>query len=312
MQMQPEYGYPLHDKQIPQMHTPQMQHQMPSSAMNYHPRTMPSYYSQYPQPAPPIAHPQYAQFGHPASPSLMSSSLMSPSVSSASSFSPIGQGGSPTMVSAQFPDSPPILDASQMLMSPSRFRKRRQLSPLITGFSEPMQSPPGMLLSRRPAMPKIPVSPSSFSVGSSPRSRSANLILPCFFDQHNNLRTHGHGIDMSSGGGYGEDTRRNARSFLQEAEAIDEENITIVEIKQLLRKYSINATGKKHILMDRIKKMKLYLSSQIEGGSTVGRPPSQPSESNSSPVLECSSALPPPQPIQNNVEMKENIIPANA
>lgn len=116
---------------------------------------------------------------------------------------------------------------------------------------------------RRAPVPKIPVTPKSVSAGSSPRARPANLILPCFFDQNNRLRTHGPNMINGTGpSAYWDDFKRNVAMFLAEVEAINEVEITIVEIKQLLRKYSINATGKKHILMDRIKTLQAHLKAQ--------------------------------------------------
>lgn len=197
----------------------------------------------------------------------------SPALSSSNSFSPASSGVTTTR---RLPDSPSLLDTGSILLSPGRFRKRRQLSPLIPTdyIDSPPTSAPGTpqsqqlasnMLLRRAPLPKIPVSPNATSIGSSPRSKSSNLILPCFFDQQNNLRTHGpQSLAHVSPSGYWDDTRRNVRAFLDEADAIDEENITIIEIKQMLRRYCINATGKKTLLMDRIRQLKAYLRAQLE------------------------------------------------
>ena len=195
--------------------------------------------------------------------------MPSPSIASNASFSPIHGVNSPIMQnSAPFPDSPQLMDISQMLpLSSSRFRKRRQLSPLISGYVAPVSSPqqqiqgqagqpntlPSMQFMRRVSVPKIPVSPTSSALNV-PRNRTGNHILPCFFDQYNNLRVHGTLSNKGEDSGW-EVSSPAILSFLEEAQGIDEENITIIEIKQLLRRYSINATGKKTLLMDRIKTM---------------------------------------------------------
>lgn len=215
----------------------------------------------------------------------LSPQMPSPSMTSNASFSP-GQGlQSPGHDPILFPDSPQLMDASQMLRSPSRFRKRRQLSPLISGYTDPTmgspQQPTGLAGSmspflRRMSMPKIPVSPSASStLHALPRSRDGNLILPCFFDNNNNLRVHGphsfhhqhhqHGVKATGNAtSYWDDSRRTILSFLKEAEAIDEENITIIEIKQLLRRYSLSATGKKTVLMDRIRRAQAHFKADME------------------------------------------------
>jgi hypothetical protein len=194
-------------------------------------------------------------------PPMMQQHPHSPSMGSASSFSPQDGG-------VRFPDSPPQLDASQMLMSPSRFRKRRHLSPLLTsGTVDSMapQQPLSATLMQRMPVAKVPVMPSSYSAGSSPKNKAASLVLPCFFDQQNRLRTHGPSISAHTGpSAYWDDTRRNVNEFLGEAAKIDAENITIIEIKQLLRRYCINATGKKTVLMDRIKQLQEFLLAQLE------------------------------------------------
>lgn len=196
---------------------------------------------------------------------------------------------------AAFPDSPPMMDASQMLMSPSRFRKRRHLSPLISGYADPFKSPtmqqvPGgsPYIRRYPPVPKIPMSPRSYSAGSSPKSAKATtLILPCFFDQSNQLRTHGPHLGMTTQSGpnpYWDDFARNMDAFLEEAARITEDT-TIIEIKQLLRKFGINATGKKHVLADRIQQLQAYMKCQREQRSAMRQsaasppPSSLPSES---------------------------------
>jgi hypothetical protein len=45
---------------------------------------------------------------------------------------------------------------------------------------------------------------------------------------------------------------------------IDAENITIIEVKQLLRRYSVNATGKKQVLLERIAALRDYFLSVKE------------------------------------------------
>lgn len=217
-------------------------------------------------------------------PYALSPQMPSPSMASNASFSPNQGLQSPGQNPIVFPDSPQLMDASQMLRSPSRFRKRRQLSPLISGYADPTMGSPQQPTAlagplspflRRVSMPKIPVSPSSASatLHSSPRPRSGNLILPCFFDNNNNLRVHGphsfhhhqHGAKANGNStSYWDDSRRTILSFLKEAEAIDEENITIIEIKQLLRRYSLSATGKKTVLMDRIRRAQAHFKADME------------------------------------------------
>lgn len=240
----------------------QLQHQMnfKQGAINNSPSMMMMSYSP-PMSSPTMYPSQWATNGSPFG--YTSHQMHSPSMSSTSSFSPIGD----STKQVPFPDSPTLPDAAQMLMSPSRFRKRRHLSPLISGYNETalpaihsnQQMP--MLPYMRPA--KVPMSPKSVSLGNSPKSRQETLILPCFFDQNNVLRAHNPTL-QSRPNSYWDDFRRNVASFLKEAAAVDEANITIVEIKQLLRKYSINATGKKVVLMERIRKMQAFLQASSQ------------------------------------------------
>ncbi len=245
---------------------------------------------------------------------------------------PLG-GASAFPNSLPFPDSPPMLDAGQMLMSPSRFRKRRHLSPLISGYADsdvggqsvPVQAPMsaaapfsspqmgrfytamassappyshhqmggGSPLMRHQPMLKVPVSPSA-STAYSPRMRPATLVLPCFLNQDNAVVPQGPlSYEMPAPSSYWEDTLTNARSFLREADAIDEDNITILEIKQMLRKYCINATGKKHVLLERIRKLQAYFREMHdkERLSTQARlPPAEAASDADSPQAPTTAA----------------------
>lgn len=295
-------------------------------------------YPSYQYPSPPIYNypsvwPNQHQSGPYGTPTMNS-----PSMASNNSFASIG---GPNMQTAQFPDSPPLLDASQMLMSPSRFRKRRQLSPLISGYSDQMHSPQSMPVGqamstssdggpflRRTPILKVPVSPTVVPGLSSPKSKPANLVLPCYLNQENKIIPQGPlSYDMPAPQGYWEETLQNAKSFLKEANAIDEENITIIEIKQLLRRFCINATGKKVALMERIRKLQSYFHSLHEqerlsvarrpGASSHPRDQDQEPSAPITPSIFCIAAAiehedsAQGQTLQLREGEKENVVPVN-
>lgn len=88
-------------------------------------------------------------------------------------------------------------------------------------------------------------------------------VLPCSLDENNKVIPQGPLVfdKPVPANGYWGQTLISAQCFLRESQAIDAENITIVEVKQLLRKYSVNATGKKHILLERIDALRKYFLS---------------------------------------------------
>lgn len=49
---------------------------------------------------------------------------------------------------------------------------------------------------------------------------------------------------------------KNLLSFLRETRDLEWENVTVIELKRILRQYELNATGKKADLMQRIKKIR--------------------------------------------------------
>lgn len=53
-----------------------------------------------------------------------------------------------------------------------------------------------------------------------------------------------------------ENIEKNLLSFLRETRDLEWENVTVIELKRILRQYELNATGKKADLMQRIKKIR--------------------------------------------------------
>ena len=51
-------------------------------------------------------------------------------------------------------------------------------------------------------------------------------------------------------------------SFLAAASALDYSNVTVLEMKQLLRRFGLNSTGKKVQLMERIREIEGFLKSE--------------------------------------------------
>lgn len=67
-----------------------------------------------------------------------------------------------------------------------------------------------------------------------------------------------------------ENIEKNLLSFLRETRDLEWENVTVIELKRILRQYELNATGKKADLMQRIKKIRkcyrhLEESTLVEG-----------------------------------------------
>jgi transglutaminase-like putative cysteine protease len=65
---------------------------------------------------------------------------------------------------------------------------------------------------------------------------------------------------------------KNLRSFLQDTRDLEWDNVTVVELKRILRQYELNATGKKAELMQRIKKIRLsyhHLDGVVENERSV-------------------------------------------
>lgn len=53
-------------------------------------------------------------------------------------------------------------------------------------------------------------------------------------------------------------------AFLQDYHQLDFENVTVVEMKAMLRRYGIARAGKKHDLEERLKQIAIFLQTQIE------------------------------------------------
>ena len=65
--------------------------------------------------------------------------------------------------------------------------------------------------------------------------------------------------NTSSGSGWFSAMTATKDSFLQEASGIDFQNVTVLEMKQLLRRFGLNSTGKKVQLMERIREIETFL-----------------------------------------------------
>lgn len=207
----------------------------------------------------------YPQMGWPGSSPAMSNLGLSP--------------GSPTMhQTVPFPDSPPLFDAAQMLMSPGRFKRRPQYTSMISGYGVADGGSPTLdsLVKKAPIL-KVPMSPSSIPSLSSPRQRPASLVLPFSLNNSNEIVVQGPAsFNGTNRNDYWEEAYRNAQRLLCEVEAIDEENITIIEIKQMLRRYGGNATGKKELLIQRLKTMARHAKKLQEAGSFDCLVPDEP------------------------------------
>lgn len=224
------------------------------------------------------------------SPSLPSNAALSFSPTSTSTMSPQSHQV-PQHPMMNFPDSPPLPDAAQILLSPTQYKRRRSMAAMMPGFGE-MASPSSMhspmmeanLLKRSPVL-KVPVSPKSgpnlLSI-SSPKQKGGALVLPFSLNRNDEIVLQGPAtFNYATQNGYWEEAYSNAQRFLQEVQKIDEENITIIEIKQMLRKYGGNATGKKELLMHRLKTMREHVERMQADGCFKSIPNESESKSSS-------------------------------
>lgn len=122
---------------------------------------------------------------------------------------------------------------------------------------------------------------SSFSKSNSSNStQDSNLVLPCYLNRNDEIVIQGPFANLASGKNtieelskmvgpsstniYWSETVKNARTFINYASKIDEVNITIIEIKKFLRKYCISATGKKSLLMERVRTLQKHMEELLQ------------------------------------------------
>ena len=70
--------------------------------------------------------------------------------------------------------------------------------------------------------------------------------------------------------------------FLQDVDRLDFTNVTVLELKQILRKFGLNSTGKKAQLVERISEISTYLQAEGRKRAKIDR---------SSATVESSSAV---------------------
>lgn len=210
----------------------------------------------------------------------------------------------PTMMDAAgnfFPASPAMLgtlDPTQynmMMMQAARI-KRPRMSPFLgggLGF--------GMGMFQRPA--KMPLSPIQRTANEkapeeSTDARTMPLVLP--FSAANNKPqannkpppvrlmpaklTEEQQMKSTHAPPTLEDNiERNLRSFLRDTRDLEWDNVTVVELKRILRQYELNATGKKADLMQRINKIRAsyrHLDDMADNEQEVGEKKEKRAESS--------------------------------
>lgn len=122
----------------------------------------------------------------------------------------------------------------------------------------------------------------SSSSSSSSSSQGSNLVLPCYLNREDEIVTQGPFANLANGTStvkevskmvmpsktstntYWSETVKNARTFISYATKIDEVNITIIEIKKFLRRYCISATGKKSLLMERVRILQKHMEELLK------------------------------------------------
>lgn len=135
---------------------------------------------------------------------------------------------------------------------------------------------------QRPLTSTFSRSNSSSSSSSSSSSQGSNLVLPCYLNREDEIVTQGPFANLANGTStikevskmvmpsktstntYWSETVKNARTFISYATKIDEVNITIIEIKKFLRRYCISATGKKSLLMERVRILQKHMEELLK------------------------------------------------
>lgn len=211
---------------------------------------------------------------------------------------------------AYFNTSPPgVMDASQYLFMHSM--KRPRISPILTSagseqvmaggmvpFGSSMLWPPNLFQQRRPA--KMPLSPvnkpeKKFTPPGDIHDKGP-IVLPFITQQSNGpqkavkppmklLPAHTGAATVApvtqihpenkarTIATLEENIEKNLRSFLRETKDLQWENVTVIELKRILRQYELNATGKKAELMARIEKIRRSYKHLEEDIRDFERPP---------------------------------------
>lgn len=178
-----------------------------------------------------------------------------------------------------FPTSPPMMNNQMMFLPVSRF-KRPRISPYMSASEAPSPFPGsptgfGMWPMRTPITKPVKVALSPVQKGGDSRAchygeQNQGKCMPLFLptlppetnrtnaagskgDSNTILMTGGPEIKSPKGGNsLQEKIQETLRSFLSCTRNLEWENITVAELKRILRRYDLNATGKKADLINRI------------------------------------------------------------
>ena len=77
--------------------------------------------------------------------------------------------------------------------------------------------------------------------------------------------------------------------FLSDVENIDFTNVTVLELKQILRKFGLNSTGKKAQLVERITEISTFLKTEGRKRAKIEINDTAPEDEQN--VLDCSASL---------------------
>ncbi|PJF19361.1 hypothetical protein PSACC_00874 [Paramicrosporidium saccamoebae] len=169
-----------------------------------------------------------------------------------------------------FPTSPSLLgtmDPTQMMMMQAARMKRPRVSPFMSpaGLDFGM----GMNMFRRSAkMPLSPITrPSGERTALETNDKTMPLVLPFAAANIKPQMVKPTPVKLMPAKlteeqkpqplSLEDNIEKNLRSFLQDTRDLEWDNVTVVELKRILRQYELNATGKKAELMQRIKKIRL-------------------------------------------------------
>lgn len=167
--------------------------------------------------------------------------------------------------------SPPVLRpaagrAAKVLLSPRSgyYASPPMASGELSAGGSPGLAPQYMVMSGHSAWARSPpafaAAPrASYAHGSTPAGVRDVMQLPVTVSDANAVSLSPPSSLGPRNGHWHQRCVANSRAYLHDTRAIDEENITIIEVKTLLRRYGLNATGKKHVLLERIRAIRAAL-----------------------------------------------------
>lgn len=161
----------------------------------------------------------------------------------------------------------PIYEASrigylypQEYLNGNRIKKKRD-SPLVTHYLNSIQDPYTIDLIKNDSNPKVPI-PKSLHL-TSESSCEQPLKFPFIFNLNPDGTLDSVTVSIDTQSSFWTNLKDSFHSFLHITSTIDYETITVTELKTILKKFGLNTSGKKIILVEKLKKIREILRNDI-------------------------------------------------